>query len=154
MIKKVKVSTSEKVTFLFLILLASITFGSYFLIKNKCFFLKNYNPKNIDFENEVLDLTALREEQQINENILNVFAAWIQYLLSKMYKGRRIPVRVKGNRIEVERFTDTLVNEKRYMDYIKKYGLDDPMTYKQKSKLDVAIKRFEREAKINWPIRN
>jgi hypothetical protein len=40
---------------------------------------------NIDFENEVLDLTALREEQQLNENILNVFAAWIQYLLSKMY---------------------------------------------------------------------
>jgi hypothetical protein len=40
------------------------------------------------------------------------------------------------------------------MDYIKKYGLDDPMTYKQKAKLDVAIKRFEREAGINWPIRN
>jgi hypothetical protein len=108
---------------------------------------------NIDFENEVLDLTALREEQQLNENILNVFAAWIQYLLSKMYKGRRIPVRVRGNRIEVERFTDALVNEKRYMDYIKKFGLDDPMTYKQKATLDVAIKRFERAAQINWPIR-
>ena len=39
------------------------------------------------------------------------------------------------------------------MDYIKKYGLDNPMTYNQKSKLDVAIKRFEREAHINWPIR-
>ena len=50
MIKKVKVSTSEKLTFLFLILLASITFGSYFLIKNKCLLVKNYNPKNINFE--------------------------------------------------------------------------------------------------------
>ena len=50
MIKKIKVSTSEKVIFLFLILLASITFGSYFLIKNKCLFVKNYNPKNINFE--------------------------------------------------------------------------------------------------------
>tara|TARA_R100001460_G_scaffold95319_1_gene137451 strand:+ start:148 stop:477 length:330 start_codon:yes stop_codon:yes gene_type:complete len=107
----------------------------------------------IDFENEVLDFDALREEQQLNENILNVFAAWIQYLLSKMYKGRRIPVRVRGNRIEVERFTDALVNEKRYMDYIKKYGLDNPMTYKQKATLDVAIRRFEKEAKINWPIK-
>jgi len=27
------------------------------------------------------------------------------------------------------------------------------MTYKQKATLDVAIKRFEKEAKINWPIR-
>ena len=101
----------------------------------------------------VFDLGAARKGP-INENILHVFAAWIQYLLGKMFKGRRIPVRVRGNKIEIERFTDALVNEKRYMDYIKKYGLDDPMTYKQKSRLDVAIKRFEREAKINWPIRN
>tara|TARA_B100000131_G_C17863677_1_gene511208 strand:- start:83 stop:415 length:333 start_codon:yes stop_codon:yes gene_type:complete len=106
-----------------------------------------------DLEEVVFDLGVGRKGQ-LNENILHVFAAWIQYLLSKMFKGRRIPVRVRGNRIEVERFTDALVNEKRYMDYIKKYGLDDPMTYKQKAKLDVAIKRFEREAKINWPIRN
>ena len=101
----------------------------------------------------VFDLGAARKGQ-LDENILHVFAAWIEYLLSKMYKGRRIPVKVRGNRIEVQRFTDALVNEKRYMDYIKKYGLDDPMTYKQKSKLDIAIKRFEREARINWPIKN
>lgn len=101
----------------------------------------------------VFDLGAARKGQ-LNENILHVFAAWIEYLLSKMFKGRGIPVKVRGNRIEVQRFTDALVNEKRYMSYIKKYGLDDPMTYKQKAKLDVAIKRFEREAGINWPIRN
>lgn len=99
------------------------------------------------------DLGAARRGE-LNENILHVFAAWIQYLLAKMFKGRRIPVRVRGNKIEIERFVDALVNEKRYMDFIKKYGLDDPMTYKQKARLDVAIKRFEREAKINWPIRN
>jgi hypothetical protein len=109
--------------------------------------------KQDNLDEIVFDLGAARKGQ-LNENILHVFAAWIQYLLSKMFKGRRIPVRVRGNKIEVERFTDALVNEKRYMDYIKKYGLDDPMTYKQKAKLDVAIKRFEREARINWPIRN
>ncbi len=108
---------------------------------------------NEDFDNKVLDLEEYKNNQ-LNENILHVFAAWIEYLLSKMFKGRRIPVRVRGNRLEVERFTDALVNEKRYMDFIRKYGLDDPMTYKQKAKLDVAIKRFEREAGINWPIRN
>ena len=67
----------------------------------------------------VFDLGAARKGQ-LDENILHVFAAWIEYLLSKMYKGRRIPVKVRGNRIEVQRFTDALVNEKRYMDYIKK----------------------------------
>jgi len=103
-------------------------------------------------ESYVFDLGVARKGQ-LDENILHVLAAWIEYLLSKMFKGRRIPVRVRGNRIEVERFTDALVNEKRYMNYIKKYGLDDPMTYKQRGKLDVAIRRFEREAGINWPIR-
>ena len=68
-------------------------------------------------EEMVFDLGAARKDQ-LNENILHVFAAWIGYLLSKMYKGRRIPVRVRGNKIEVERFTDALVNEKRYMNYI------------------------------------
>ena len=106
-----------------------------------------------ELEEMVFDLGSARRGE-INENILHVFAAWISYLLSKMFKGRRIPVRIRGNKIEVERFTDALVNEKRYMNFIKKYGLDDPMTYKQKAKLDVAIKRFEREAGINWPIRN
>ena len=71
-------------------------------------------------EEMVFDLGAARKGQ-LNENILHVFAAWIEYLLAKMYKGRRIPVKVRGNRIEVQRFTDALVNEKRYMDYIKKY---------------------------------
>ena len=104
-------------------------------------------------EEMVFDLGAARKGQ-LNENILHVFAAWIEYLLAKMYKGRRIQVKVRGNRIEVQRFTDALVNEKRYMDYIKKYGLDDPMTYKQKTKLNIEIRRFEKEAKINWPIKN
>ena len=71
----------------------------------------------------VFDLGAARKGQ-LNENILHVFAAWIQYLLSKMYKGRRIPVRVRGNRIEVERFTDALVNEKRYMRIIDASNTD------------------------------
>jgi cyclophilin family peptidyl-prolyl cis-trans isomerase len=51
MIKKIKVSNSEKIIFIFLILLASIFFGSYFIIKNQCLFIKNYQPENINFKN-------------------------------------------------------------------------------------------------------
>jgi cyclophilin family peptidyl-prolyl cis-trans isomerase len=51
MIKKIKASTSEKIILIFLICLTSITFGSYFLIKNKCLLVKNHNPQNIIFEN-------------------------------------------------------------------------------------------------------
>jgi cyclophilin family peptidyl-prolyl cis-trans isomerase len=51
MIKKIKASVSEKIIFIFLILLGAITLGSYFIIKNKCLFVKNYEPDKIDFQN-------------------------------------------------------------------------------------------------------
>jgi len=50
MIKKIKVTTAEKVIFYLLILLAIITFGTFIIIKNKCLFVKNHDPKNISFE--------------------------------------------------------------------------------------------------------
>ena len=50
MIKKIKASRSEKIIFSFVIILAIITFGSYFLIKNKCLFIKNYDPRKITFQ--------------------------------------------------------------------------------------------------------
>ena len=52
---------------------------------------------NNDFDNKILDLSEYKGK--LNENILHVFAAWIEYLLSKMFKGRRIPVKVRGNKL-------------------------------------------------------
>ena len=51
MINKIKATKSEKIIFGFLISLAIIFFGSYFLIKDKCLFVKNHNPQNIIFDN-------------------------------------------------------------------------------------------------------
>ena len=51
MIKKIKASTSEKIIFIFLIILAITTLSSYFIIKNKCLFVKNYKIENINFKN-------------------------------------------------------------------------------------------------------
>ena len=51
MIKKIKATKSEKIIFVFLISLAIIFFGSYFLIKDKCLFVKNHNPQKINFDN-------------------------------------------------------------------------------------------------------
>ena len=50
MIKKIKASKSEKFIFVFLILLSITTFCTYFIIKNKCLFVKNIDPKNITFK--------------------------------------------------------------------------------------------------------
>ena len=51
MIKKIKPSKSEIIIFIFLISLAIFFFGSYFLIKDKCFFVKNHDPNEITFDN-------------------------------------------------------------------------------------------------------
>ena len=50
MIKKIKISTSERIILIFLILLAIFTFSSFIILKNKCLFVKSYNPNNIEFE--------------------------------------------------------------------------------------------------------
>jgi cyclophilin family peptidyl-prolyl cis-trans isomerase len=50
MIKKIKASILEKVILVFLILLGIATFSTYFVIKNECLFVKNYDPNNINFE--------------------------------------------------------------------------------------------------------
>ena len=50
MIKKIDASSAEKFILIFLILLGITTFGTYFVVKNKCLFVKNFDPKNIDFK--------------------------------------------------------------------------------------------------------
>lgn len=51
MIKKIRASISEKILLIFLIILAIFSLTSYVVIKNKCLFVKNYNPNNIQFSN-------------------------------------------------------------------------------------------------------
>ena len=50
MIKKIKASTSEKIIFAFIITLAFFSLGSFYSIKNKCLFVKNFDPQEITFK--------------------------------------------------------------------------------------------------------
>ena len=50
MIKKIKASKSEKVIFSFIIILSIFSFGSFFLIKDKCLFVKEYDPEEMKFD--------------------------------------------------------------------------------------------------------
>ena len=51
MINKIKISMSEKIILYFLIILAVFALTSLIILKNKCLFVKDYNPKNIEFDN-------------------------------------------------------------------------------------------------------
>ena len=50
MIKKVESSLSEKILFIFLILLAVFTFGSFYMIKNKCLFIKQLDLSELEIK--------------------------------------------------------------------------------------------------------
>ena len=51
MIKKIKASLSEKIIFIFLLSLGIFSLTSFFLIKDKCLFVKDYDPIKITFDN-------------------------------------------------------------------------------------------------------
>ena len=50
MIKKVKANLSEKLILIFLLILAIFVLGFTIIIKNKCLFVKDFNPQTINFD--------------------------------------------------------------------------------------------------------
>tara|TARA_B100001741_G_scaffold291625_1_gene271900 strand:+ start:2159 stop:2803 length:645 start_codon:yes stop_codon:yes gene_type:complete len=50
MIKKIKVTFSEKLLFTFLIILSLVFFSTYFLLKDKCLFVNKVNPDKLIFK--------------------------------------------------------------------------------------------------------
>ena len=51
MIKKIKQTKLEKTLIVFVIILGIVTFASLAVIKNKCLFVKKYNPEKLKFKN-------------------------------------------------------------------------------------------------------
>ena len=49
MIKTIKATLFEKIILIFLILLGIFAFSFFFILKNKCLFIKDYDPKTINF---------------------------------------------------------------------------------------------------------
>tara|TARA_Y100000741_G_C18238629_1_gene552705 strand:- start:299 stop:949 length:651 start_codon:yes stop_codon:yes gene_type:complete len=50
-IKKNKITLSERLLLIFIILLGIFSLTSLIILKNKCLFVKNHNPYNINFDN-------------------------------------------------------------------------------------------------------
>ena len=49
MIEKIKPSRSEKIIFIFILILGLFSLTSFLLIKDRCLFVKNYDPEKIKF---------------------------------------------------------------------------------------------------------
>ena len=93
------------------------------------------------------------ETDMLNESWLAMMGGAIQTILTGMFGGKTIPVRISGTRKQVDSFKSALGNEAKYLKAMKRYGLDKPETLKTKAQLDRAIKNFERDTGISWPFK-
>lgn len=104
----------------------------------------------------VVDLEELKGNQ-LNESFLAAFGNIVKLLLNRMFgqgKGSYGPyVTIRGKKSDINSFIRTLGNEKKYIDAIRKYGLDDPRVTSNKAKLKAAVKSFERTTGIKWPFK-
>ena len=107
-------------------------------------------------ENELqeyeIDLNAA-SMGEVNESYLRMFGTAIKGIMNSLFGGGSIPVTVKGNQTQVRDFAKVLGKEKKYLDTYRKFGLDNPRTYRSRYALDSAVKKFERSTGIKWPFK-
>ena len=98
----------------------------------------------------VIDLT---NSDKLDESWLRMFGFGVKTILNQMFGGSPVPVSVTGNRSDVTAFAKTIGREKKYMDSIRRFGLDNPKTFKNKSKLKRAVSDFTRRTGLKWPFK-
>ncbi len=103
----------------------------------------------------VLDLNA-RKKGEISESFLTMLGYGIKLILQRMFwKETGIPsnIKVKGTPSQVSAFSSAITREKKYLDAISEFGLNDAKTYKSKALLDGAVRKFERKTGLKWPFK-
>ncbi len=101
----------------------------------------------------VIDLDELKSGKLTEFNVLQQMGSAIKLIMGQMFGGSAIPVTVRGSRSDVKSFAGTIGREKKYMDAYRKYGLNDPRTYKSRFKLNKSVRDFERKTKLKWPFK-
>jgi len=111
------------------------------------------NNEQGDLTPIVIDLDALKSGKIDEFNVLQQMGSAVKLIMRQMFGGSAIPVSVRGSRSDVKSFAKTVGREKRYMSAYKKFGLNDPRTYKSKFKLNKSVRDFERKTKLKWPFK-
>jgi hypothetical protein len=107
-------------------------------------------------ENELqeyeIDLGAA-SRGEVNESYLRMFGTAIKGIMNSLFGGSSVPVTVKGSQSQVRDFARVLGKEKKYLDNYRKFGLDNPQTYRSRYGLESAVKKFERSTNLKWPFK-
>ena len=100
-------------------------------------------------EEIVIDLTT--NEEQLNESFLRMFGSAIEMLFKRIFGLNNYNFKIKGSPSDVRTFADLVAKETSYLKSIKSHGLDDPSSFRSKSDLESAVKKFESATGIKWP---
>ena len=95
------------------------------------------------------DLEKLKKNK-LDETFLSAFGEWVKWLVGNMGLGS---FNVSGRPGEVDAFVEALAGERKYIVSAERYGLTDPRTFQSKLDLQSAIKSFESETGLTWPIK-
>jgi len=98
----------------------------------------------------VIDLT---QKGNVDESWLRALGEHVKTILKAMFGNISIPLEVKGSQSDIRAFTRALGREKNYISTLRKYGLDNPRTFRSRSSLSSATSRFERDTGIKWPFK-
>ena len=106
----------------------------------------------------VLDLDQVSSDNKLNEMTIfslygSVFKMILKHVLGIKTGGPDFPTKIKGRPYQLNSFANAMHKEKKYIEAIKKHGLDDPKTLNNKSRLDKAAKLFQKDTGIKWPFR-
>jgi len=114
--------------------------------------LNNKQTVSEDIVPVVIDFAEARKNV-LKEDWALMFGSWVKTLLGGFFQGLNIPATIRGTKSEIDSFAKTLNKEKKYIESWKKYGLDNPATYRDKAKLNNAVKDFEKITNIKWPFK-
>tara|TARA_A100001515_G_scaffold95887_1_gene76926 strand:+ start:70 stop:468 length:399 start_codon:yes stop_codon:yes gene_type:complete len=108
-----------------------------------------------DLTEITIDFEQLRKGA-LNDSLVTFFGFWIKKTLGLLLGDIdfAIPVKMKGTPAEIKSFVGALQKEKRYVQAYRQYGLDDPKTFKSRTKLKNSVSNFERITGLKWPFKH
>ena len=100
----------------------------------------------------VIDLTV-GKSKEIDEQTMTQLGGQVKWMLSNMFSGSPINAVFRGTSSQIDSFGKALYREKRYMNSYLKHGLGDARVQRDRSRLQNAIKAFEKETGLKWPFK-
>jgi hypothetical protein len=100
-----------------------------------------------------IDLSKLKQNR-LDESYLTALGTAVEYSLAKMFAGSAGNLlRLRGTSSEIGAFLAALTAEKKYLEKFISHGLADQRTYDSRYRLEDAIRKFERETGLKWPVK-